>query len=91
MKITIIGAGNMGGAIARGFAAKKVFASKDITCCDRSDATLDALQKDVPGIGISKDNAKAVKGADIVLFAGREKPRLLAGMPQPHNPWRTVV
>ena len=52
MKITIIGAGNMGGAIARGFAAKKVFAAKDITCCDRSDATLDALKKEVPGIGI---------------------------------------
>ena len=69
MKITIIGAGNMGGAIARGFAAKNVFAAKDITCCDRSDATLDGLKKDVPGIGISKDNANAVKGADIVLFA----------------------
>ena len=69
MKITIIGAGNMGGAIARGFAAKKVFAAKDITCCDRSDATLDGLKKDVPGIGTSKENAQAVKGADIVLFA----------------------
>ena len=46
MKITIIGAGNMGGAIARGFAAKKVFAAKDITCCDRSDATLEALKKE---------------------------------------------
>jgi pyrroline-5-carboxylate reductase len=69
MKITIIGAGNMGGAIARGFAAKKVFAAKDITCCDRSDATLEGLKKDFPGIGISKENAKAVKGADIVLFA----------------------
>ena len=73
MKITIIGAGNMGGAIARGFAAKKVFAAKDITCCDRSDATLENLKKDVPAIGISKDNVNAVKGADIVLFA--VKPR----------------
>ena len=69
MKITIIGAGNMGGAIARGFATRKVFAAKDITCCDRSDATLEKLVKDVPGIGISKDNTKAVEGADIVLFA----------------------
>ena len=59
----------MGGAIARGFAAKKVFAAKDIICCDRSDATLEALCKDVPGIGVSKDNVQAVKGADIVLFA----------------------
>ena len=69
MKITIIGAGNMGGAIARGFAAKKVFAAKDITCCDRSDATLENLKKDIPAIGISKDNVSAVKGAGIVLFA----------------------
>ena len=59
MKITIIGSGNMGGAIARGFAAKKVFAAKDITCCDRSDATLEGLKKDFPGIGISKENAWA--------------------------------
>lgn len=69
MKITIIGAGNMGGAIARGLAAGKVFAVSDITCCDRCDTTLDGLRKDVPGIGISKDNSLAVKGADIVLFA----------------------
>ncbi len=69
MKITIIGAGNMGGAIARGFAAKNVFAASDITCCDRSENTLATLRTDVPGIGTSMDNAKAVKGADIVLFA----------------------
>lgn len=69
MKITIIGAGNMGGAIARGFAAKQVFAASDITCCDRSDSTLEKLAADVPGVNISKNNAEAVKGADIVLFA----------------------
>jgi len=69
MKITIIGAGNMGGAIARGFAAKGVFAASDITCCDRSDATLEKLVADAPGIQISKNNAEAVKGSDIVLFA----------------------
>lgn len=69
MKITIIGAGNMGGAIARGFAANKVFAASDITCCDRSDATLEKLVADAPGINVSKNNAEAVKGADIVLFA----------------------
>ena len=50
MKITIIGAGNMGGAIARGFAAKKVFAAKDISCCDRSDGRLEGLRKDVLGM-----------------------------------------
>ncbi len=69
MKITIIGAGNMGGAIARGFAAKGVFAPADITCCDRSDLTLEKLVADAPGVRVSKDNAEAVKGADIVLFA----------------------
>ena len=69
MKITIIGAGNMGGALARGFVAGKVFAANDIICCDRCDDTLDALKKDLPGIGVSKDNPKAVQKADIVLFA----------------------
>lgn len=48
MKITIIGAGNMGGALARGFVAGKVFAANDIICCDRCDDTLDALKKICP-------------------------------------------
>ena len=41
MKITIIGAGNIGGAIARGLAKGHMFKASDITCTAQSDATLE--------------------------------------------------
>lgn len=40
MKITIIGAGNMGGAIARGLAKGSIFAENEITCTAAGNATL---------------------------------------------------
>ncbi len=69
MKITIIGAGNMGGAIARGLAKGTKVRASDITCTDRSQATLDALHAQNPDIRLSTDNLKAVSGADIVMLA----------------------
>ena len=75
MKITIIGAGNMGGAIARGLVAFPVHSTdagsgvlpSDIVCTARS---TDTLQKFADlGFNVTTDNAEAVKGADIVLFA----------------------
>lgn len=75
MKITIIGAGNMGGAIARGLAQGTIFNEKDITVTARSGKTLQALQSANPGFIVSMDNAEAIKDADIVLLA--VKPWLL--------------
>ena len=66
MKITIIGAGNMGGAIARALAGGTYFKSSDITCTARSTSTLEKFDK---GFVLSTDNREAVRGADIVLFA----------------------
>ena len=43
MKITIIGAGNIGGAIARGLAKGHMFKASDITCTAQSDATLEKI------------------------------------------------
>ena len=93
MKITIIGAGNMGGAIARGLVAFPVHStdagsgvsSSDMVCTAGSASTgkailpsdivctarsTDTLQKFADlGFNVTTDNAEAVKGADIVLFA----------------------
>ncbi len=69
MKITIIGAGNMGGAIARGLAKGSFFAEDEITCTAKSTATLEKLRTTNPAMNLTTDNRKAVEGADIVVFA----------------------
>lgn len=65
MKLTIIGAGNMGGASARGFAAARVFDKITLTAAHR--ITLDAFEG-LCGVETSLDNCKAVEGADIVCI-----------------------
>ena len=77
MKITVIGAGNMGGALAKGWAkaaqsgqAGKVLASvSDICVADKAQATLQKFAADFPGIHTTDDNACAVEGTDIVVLA----------------------
>ena len=69
MKITIIGAGNMGGAIAKGLAKGSFFAAEEITCTAKSNATLEKLGSTQPQMNLTTDNIKAVEGADIVIFA----------------------
>lgn len=69
MKITIIGAGNMGGAIARGLAKGSIFTENDITCTAKSTATLEKLRETNPGFTLTTDNLQAVQGSDIVVFA----------------------
>ena len=66
MRLTIIGAGNMGGAIARALADGPYFNVSDITCTARSSETLSNLGRD---FNTSTDNHEAVKSADIVVFA----------------------
>lgn len=62
LKMTIIGAGNIGGATALGLAMHA-----DITATARTEATLKRYEG--KGIRTSLDNRSAVKGADIVVFA----------------------
>ncbi len=76
MKIAIIGAGNMGGAIARGIAAKCPGA--ELTVSNPSTPKLEALQTEYPAIRTTTDNAFAAAGADIVVLA--VKPWLMAGV-----------
>lgn len=69
MKIAIIGAGSMGGAIARGLAKGSIIDTKDICVANPSNAKLDALKREFPAIQITNHNEEAIKGADIVLLA----------------------
>ncbi len=77
MRIAVIGAGNMGGALIKGWAKSvmsgvqnPIFKSmSDIHVGDRNEATLKSLATQYPGINTFTDNAMAVKDADIVIIA----------------------
>lgn len=69
MKIGIIGAGNMGGAIARGLVQGTLVAAKDITVADLSQDKLDELKAFNPDIQVTNNNQSAVVNADLVLIA----------------------
>ncbi|MDH6358590.1 pyrroline-5-carboxylate reductase [Parabacteroides sp. PF5-9] len=69
MKIAIIGAGNIGGAIARGLAKGSIFKASDIICTDRSTETLDKLKQINPEFRLLQDNQEAARQADIIMIA----------------------
>ena len=69
MKITIIGAGNMGGAIARGLASGSLVKAEEITVTAHTQATLDKLKSDVPELNTTLNNNEAAKDADIIMLA----------------------
>lgn len=69
MKITIIGAGNMGGAMARGFAHSSIVANGDLTVTNRSQEKLDALKAEMPDIHTTTNNNEGCKDADLIILA----------------------
>lgn len=69
MKIAIIGAGNMGGAIARGLAKGTQVKAEEIICSDHSQETLDRLKRANPDIRTTTDNTEAVREAELVILA----------------------
>jgi pyrroline-5-carboxylate reductase len=69
MKISIIGGGNMGGAIARGLVQGSFFQPGDITVVDIHEAPLKALHAFNPKIQTSLKDYDSVASADIVLLA----------------------
>ena len=66
-KITVIGGGNMGGALVKGWAKAGMASSLTVTA--HTQQTLDRLVEVCPGITTMLDNSKAVKEADVVLLA----------------------
>ncbi len=76
MKITIIGAGAMGGAIVEGLIKGRTFRNEDITVSDPSPAV---AEKFTPkGVCVTTDNRLAVEGAGIVCVV--VKPWLVEGV-----------
>ena len=69
MKIAIIGAGNMGGAIALGLAKGTIIKAEDICVSNPSQGKLDALKAEFPAMQVTHSNVEAVQNADIVLLA----------------------
>lgn len=66
MKLTVIGAGNMGGALIKGWA--KSGKVDNITIADKNETLLAEFKQTFPSINVTTDNVEAVKGADIVVF-----------------------
>ncbi len=67
MKIAVIGAGNMGGALVRGWA--KSGAVESIRVADKCAGTLEELVREHPSLLTTTDNREAAAGADIVVVA----------------------
>ncbi|MDR2859138.1 MAG: pyrroline-5-carboxylate reductase [Mediterranea sp.] len=69
MKTAIIGAGNMGGAIARGFTQGTLIKAKDIVVSDPSNSMLEALKVFNPSIQTTDSNQEAVNHAEMIIIA----------------------
>lgn len=69
MKIAIIGAGNMGGAITCGLAKSGIIKPNEIIVSNPSQEKLDILKSLNSEINVTHDNHEAAKGADIVILA----------------------
>ena len=69
MKTAIIGAGNMGGSIARGLAKGSIIPASDIIVSNPSQGKLDALKAEFPALQTTHDNQEAVTGAEFIILA----------------------
>lgn len=69
MKIAIIGAGNMGGAVARGLAKGTIIPTSDIYVSNPSLPKLEALKSEFPHINVTTNNCDAAAAADMILLA----------------------
>lgn len=69
--IAIIGAGNMGGAIARGIAGH--LQNIKLVVSNLETEPLEKLKADFPTIDVTVNNAVAIKQADAVIFAVKPK------------------
>lgn len=68
-KIAIIGAGNMGGAIASGISGGKLASEYEVAIANPSNGKLERLKDAYPSLFTTNSNRKAVEGADIIVLA----------------------
>lgn len=69
MKISIIGAGNMGSAIAHGLTKGSFFKGSDITISDVNEKNLQNIMNWKSGIHCTVSNRECIQKADIVLLS----------------------
>ena len=69
MKVAIIGAGNMGGALARGLAKGTFIETSDIYVSNPSTPKLEALKEEFPEINTTTDNCVAAAAGDLIIIA----------------------
>ncbi len=68
-KITIIGAGNMGSAIIEGMINSNITSQSSICISDLNSKKLNIIQQKFPEIETTTDNGRAIKNANIIIFA----------------------
>ncbi len=69
MKITIIGAGNIGSAITGGLLHSKMIKASDLTVADINQESLKSIQKINSEIAVSSNNIEAVESAEMIILA----------------------
>ncbi len=75
-KIAILGAGNLGTAIAQGVVKAKLSTASNITITRRNLSKVEHLKKE--GFKLSSDNVASVKSATLILLC--VQPKQLAGL-----------
>lgn len=68
-RISIIGGGNMGGAIAKGLLKSNQIAAKDITISDISEKTLNNFRKITDEWRLTTSNEEAIADSEIIILA----------------------
>jgi len=69
MKLTIIGAGNIGSAIACGLGSSKLIKELEIHCTDTLPEKLRKIKETNASINTNTDNVAAIKDADLIILA----------------------
>src|SRR5499425_2135704 len=66
-KLAVLGAGKLGGILLRAYLKQGLFKPKNVTATVKHGEKAAAMSKEL-GVGVTSENRKAVKGADIVLL-----------------------
>ncbi len=85
MKFAIIGAGNIGGALAFGLAQSNLVRSEDICISNTHPEKLERIKAFDPSIRTTTDNRVCIEGADVVVLA--MKPWKLKEAAEQLKPW----
>jgi pyrroline-5-carboxylate reductase len=78
-KLTVLGAGKLGGILLRAYLKQEVFVPHRVIATVKREERAAALAKEL-GIGVTTDNREAVKGADVILLT--VKPQIIADVLQ---------